>query len=79
MNLLVVSQYFWPEEFRINGLVLGLKERGHDVAVLTGKPSYQAGNFPPGNGFSPKGGSSCRSFAEHIQLNYSDSSFTCFS
>lgn len=40
MRILILSQYFWPEQFRINDLVLGLKERGHEVEVLTGKPNY---------------------------------------
>ena len=41
MNILVLSQYFWPEKFRINELV---KELGNskklDIEVLTAKPSY---------------------------------------
>ena len=45
MNVLVVSQYFWPESFRINDLVLGLVEKGHKVTVLTAKPNYPHGNF----------------------------------
>ncbi len=51
MNVLIVSQYFWPEAFRINDLVRGLKERGHEVTVLTGKPNYPNGSFFPGYGF----------------------------
>jgi hypothetical protein len=35
LNILVVSQYFSPENFRINDLVLGLRDKGHDVAILT--------------------------------------------
>ncbi|PHR88215.1 MAG: glycosyltransferase WbuB [Moritella sp.] len=45
MNILVVSQYFWPENFRINDLCLALKERGHDVTILTGKPNYPTGTL----------------------------------
>lgn len=45
MRILVVTQYFWPESFRINDLVLGLKERGHEIIVLTGKPNYPKGDF----------------------------------
>lgn len=52
MNVLVVSQYFWPEAFRINDLVRGLKERGHEVTILTGKPNYPNGSFFAGYGFS---------------------------
>jgi colanic acid biosynthesis glycosyl transferase WcaI len=51
VKILVVSQYFWPESFRINDLVLGLKERGHEVTVLTGKPNYPTGVLFPGYGF----------------------------
>lgn len=51
MRILIVSQYFWPEEFRINDLALGLLERGHDVTVYTGKPNYPGGRFFPGYGF----------------------------
>lgn len=48
MKLLVVTQYFWPESFRINDLVNSLAERGHDVEVLTGKPNYPEGVIFPG-------------------------------
>ena len=43
MRLLVVSQYFWPENFRINDLVGELVSRGHQVTVLTGLPNYPEG------------------------------------
>lgn len=43
MRLLVVSQYFWPENFRINDLVEELVRRGHQVTVLTGLPNYPEG------------------------------------
>lgn len=45
MRLLVVSQYFWPESFRINDLVAELAARGHEVTVLTGKPNYPGGTI----------------------------------
>jgi glycosyltransferase involved in cell wall biosynthesis len=48
MKLLVVSQYFWPENFRINELVRSLVARGHNVEVLTGKPNYPEGTIFPG-------------------------------
>ncbi len=51
MRVLVVTQYFWPESFLVNDLVLGLRERGHRVTVLTGKPNYPRGSFFPGYGF----------------------------
>lgn len=43
MKILVVSQYFWPENFRINDLVKELVLRGHQVTVLTGIPNYPVG------------------------------------
>ncbi len=51
MRILIVTQYFWPENFRINDLALGLLERGHEVTVFTGKPNYPEGSFFPGYGF----------------------------
>lgn len=54
MNILIVSQYFWPENFRINDLAVGLKELGHNVTVLTGKPNYPEGKFYSGYSFSSK-------------------------
>lgn len=50
MKLLIVSQYFWPENFRINDLAEALKTRGHEVTVLTGIPNYPAGQFFEGYG-----------------------------
>lgn len=52
MKLLVVSQYFWPENFRINDLVADMVKRGHEVTVLTGQPNYPSGQFFPGYGWA---------------------------
>ncbi|MHB8058191.1 MAG: glycosyltransferase family 4 protein [Desulfuromonadaceae bacterium] len=54
MHILIVSQYFWPENFRINDLALGLLERGHQVTVLTGVPNYPEGSFFDGYGYFNK-------------------------
>ncbi len=40
-----MSQYFWPEGFRINEVVQTLVEKGHRVDVLTGKPNYPEGSI----------------------------------
>ncbi|MCQ2530185.1 MAG: glycosyltransferase family 4 protein [Lachnospiraceae bacterium] len=45
MKILVVCQHYWPENFRINDLVDGFIERGHEVDVLCGQPNYPAGQF----------------------------------
>jgi glycosyltransferase involved in cell wall biosynthesis len=55
MNILIISQYFWPENFKINDLAEGLVEKGHAVNVLTGKPNYPQGKFYDGyTFFSPR-------------------------
>ncbi len=51
MKILVVCQYFWPENFRVNDMVLGLKSKGHEVTVLTGKPNYPSGKIINGYSF----------------------------
>ena len=51
MNILVVSQYFYPESFRVNSFCLELKRRGHNVTVLTGYPQYPYGRIYDGYGF----------------------------
>jgi colanic acid biosynthesis glycosyl transferase WcaI len=51
VKILLLTQYFWPETFRINDVVAGLAERGHDVTVYTGVPNYPGGRYFPGYGF----------------------------
>ena len=50
LRVLIVTQYFWPESFRVNDLAQGLRERGHQVTVLTGMPNYPTGRLFPGYG-----------------------------
>ncbi len=38
-----MSQYFWPETFRITEVVQSLREAGCEVTVLTGQPNYPGG------------------------------------
>jgi glycosyltransferase involved in cell wall biosynthesis len=45
LRALFITQYFYPENFRINDLVFSLKKRGHDIEVLTGKPNYPKGDY----------------------------------
>lgn len=52
MKILIVSQYFWPENFRINDLAAELCKRGHSVSVLTGMPNYPSGRFQAGYGWT---------------------------
>ena len=45
MNILIISQYFWPENFRINEISNELSKLGNKVSVLTGMPNYPEGFF----------------------------------
>jgi glycosyltransferase involved in cell wall biosynthesis len=45
VKILLITQYFWPESFRINDLIRAWREQQHDVTVLTGFPNYPAGRF----------------------------------
>jgi glycosyltransferase involved in cell wall biosynthesis len=48
MKILVLSQYFWPETFRITEVVQSLRDADCEVTVLTGQPNYPEGVVPPG-------------------------------
>ncbi len=50
MNILIVTQYFYPENFRVNDLATEFKNRGHEITVLTGIPNYPAGKYYNGYG-----------------------------
>jgi colanic acid biosynthesis glycosyl transferase WcaI len=54
MNILIVTNHFWPENFAINNLALGLHRRGHQLTVLSGIPNYPEGDFFPGYGVFKK-------------------------
>ena len=43
MRILVVSQYFWPEHFRVNEITEFLRKKKCDVDILTGVPNYPDG------------------------------------
>lgn len=45
MKILVVSQGYWPENFRITSIVERLAELGHKVTVVTGLPNYPGGKI----------------------------------
>jgi len=45
LRALFITQYFYPENFRINDLVFSLQKRGHEIEVLTGKPNYPKGDY----------------------------------
>lgn len=43
MKILIVTQYYFPEQFQINEIAPELVKRGHDVTVLCGVPNYPKG------------------------------------
>jgi len=45
LKILIVSQYFWPEQFRINEVVEDFLRRGYSVDVVTGMPNYPSGKI----------------------------------
>ena len=50
-HILVISQYFYPEQFRINDICTEWVNRGYKVSVITGIPNYPQGKFYDGYGF----------------------------
>ena len=42
---MVVSQYFWPENFKVNDVVKFLLSKNHTVDVLTAEPNYPDGKL----------------------------------
>lgn len=44
-HILIVSQYFYPETFRINDMACEWVKRGYKVTVLTGIPNYPMGKY----------------------------------
>ncbi len=52
MKILVIGQYFYPEQFRINDVVKALVDFGHNVTVLTEYPNYPNGDIYEGYGFN---------------------------
>lgn len=44
-HILLISQYFYPEEFRVNDLASEWVKRGYRVTVLTGIPNYPMGKY----------------------------------
>lgn len=49
-HILVISQYFYPEQFRINDICTEWVKRGYKVTVITGIPNYPQGKFYKGYG-----------------------------
>lgn len=48
MKILVVCQFYYPENFVITNICEAIAAKGHDVTVLTGKPNYGYNQIVPG-------------------------------
>lgn len=49
-HIVVISQYYFPENFRITDICESLVAEGFDVTVITGIPNYPEGRFYKGYG-----------------------------
>lgn len=53
MKILIISQHYYPENWRINDISFELAKRGHNVTVLCGYPNYGKGEIY--DGYNKKG------------------------
>ncbi len=53
-HILVIAQYFYPEQFRINDICTEWVKKGYNVTVLTGIPNYPQGKYYTGYGLFKK-------------------------
>lgn len=53
-HILVIAQYFYPEQFRINDITSEWVKRGYQVTVITGIPNYPQGKYYEGYGLLKK-------------------------
>jgi glycosyltransferase involved in cell wall biosynthesis len=53
-HILVIAQYFYPEQFRINDICTEWVKRGYKVTVITGIPNYPEGKYCEGYGLFKK-------------------------
>ena len=54
MRILLVTQYFYPENFKSNDIAFELVKRGHEVDALVGIPNYPEGKYYQGYGIFKK-------------------------
>lgn len=53
-HILVISQYFYPEQFRINDICTEWVKKGYKVTVITGIPNYPHGKYYDGYGLKKR-------------------------
>ena len=53
-RVLLITQYFYPENFKSNELFFELAKRGYKVDALVGIPNYPEGHYYRGYGLFSK-------------------------
>ncbi len=53
-HILIIAQYFYPEQFRINDICKEWVQKGYKVTVITGIPNYPQGKYYNGYGLFKK-------------------------
>jgi glycosyltransferase involved in cell wall biosynthesis len=53
-HILIFTNHFFPENFRVNDIAFSLAEKGDDVTVFTGLPNYPGGKIFKGYGILKK-------------------------
>ena len=61
MKILLITQYFYPENFKSNDIAFELVKRGHEVDALVGIPNYPEGKIYSGRSEERRVGKECRS------------------
>jgi len=77
-KILIVTECFYPEEFKINDVALSWKDKGYDVDVLTLAPTYPLGKIYPGfknQIYSKDEWQGVNVYRVHATLGYKDSAF----
>ena len=54
MKILIITHYYWPENFKINEISKHLSNKVEAVSILTGKPNYPTGSYYKGYNFYNK-------------------------
>ena len=49
-RILIYTNHFYPEQFKVNEIVDWLSEEGHTIRVITGIPNYPSGKYYKGYG-----------------------------
>lgn len=53
-KILIITNHFYPEIFRVNDVAFSLSEKGNNVTIITGIPDYPIGKYFKGYGVFKK-------------------------